>query len=121
MRELTASLAETAGGASAGHAHLAPAHPGHGRARLGAMRRGAKGVVVGIEISPGRVQALEAHELERRLLEMGFVEGAHVEILHEGPVGRDPIAVKLDDARIALRRRDADALIVATGKDAHPE
>ncbi len=43
---------------------------------------------------------------------MGFVEGARFEILHEGPIGRDPIAVKLDDTRVALRRRDADALIV---------
>jgi ferrous iron transport protein A len=121
MRELTASLAETGGGAPAGQAHLTAAHPGHGRARLGAMRRGAHGVVVGIEVPAGRAHAIEAHELERRLLEMGFVEGAYVEILHEGPVGRDPIAVKLDDARIALRRRDADALIVATAQVAHPE
>ena len=35
---------------------------------------------------------VSAAELERRLLELGFVEGASVEVLHEGPVGRDPIA-----------------------------
>jgi ferrous iron transport protein A len=47
-------------------------------------------------------------ELQRRLLEFGFVEGAHIEVLHEGAIRRDPIAVKLDDMRVALRRRDAE-------------
>jgi ferrous iron transport protein A len=56
--------------------------------------------------------ALEADELERRLLEIGFVEGARVEILHEGAFGRDPIAVRLDDMRVALRRREATAVMV---------
>lgn len=51
-------------------------------------------------------------ELERRLLEIGFVEGARVEILHEGLIGRDPLAVKLDDMRVALRRREAEAVLV---------
>ena len=51
-------------------------------------------------------------ELERRLLEMGFVEGAQFQILHEGLVGRDPIALKLDDMRVALRRREARAVLV---------
>jgi ferrous iron transport protein A len=46
-------------------------------------------------------------ELHRRLLEFGFVEGARVEVLHEGAIRRDPIAVRLDDMRVALRRHDA--------------
>ena len=52
-------------------------------------------------------------ELERRLLELGFVEGAEVEILHEGPLGRDPIAVRVNDYTIALRRREAMAILVS--------
>ena len=48
-----------------------------------------------------------ASELERRLLEIGFVEGARVRVLHEGPFGHDPMAVMVDDTRIALRRREA--------------
>ena len=56
--------------------------------------------------------ALSAAELERRLLELGFVEGARVEVLHEGLFGGDPIAVKLDDMRVALRRRDARGVMV---------
>ena len=43
---------------------------------------------------------------------MGFVEGARVEIIHEGFIGHDPIAVRLDDTRIALRRRDARSVLV---------
>ena len=38
-------------------------------------------------------------ELERRLIELGFVEGATVELLHQGLFGGDPIAV-----RVAPRR-----------------
>lgn len=121
MRESTASVTDLDGASAVAGPHLHAVHAGGSRVRLGSMRRGAKGVVVGIAVRPGRSHAIDAHELERRLLEMGFVEGAHVEVLHEGPIGRDPIAVKLDDMRVALRRRDADALIVATGKGAHTE
>ena len=58
-------------------------------------------------------------ELERRLLELGFVEGADVELLHQGLFGGDPIAVRVADATIALRRREAMAIMVA-GEEAPP-
>jgi ferrous iron transport protein A len=32
--------------------------------------------------------------------------------LHEGLIRRDPIALKLDDMRVALRRREARAILV---------
>ena len=57
--------------------------------------------------------ALSHDELESRLIELGFVEGARVEILHEGILGRDPIAVRVDNVTIAIRRREAMAIIVA--------
>lgn len=89
-----------------------------GQVRLSALGRRARGRVVGIALSSVQAtDAIDPHELERRLLEMGFVEGARFEVLHEGPVGRDPIALKLDDTRLALRRREAHALIVETDKD----
>lgn len=53
-------------------------------------------------------------ELERRLLEMGFVEGAEIEVLHLGLFGGDPIAVRLGDARVALRRREAHAILLSS-------
>jgi ferrous iron transport protein A len=69
-------------------------------------------VKVGAAAVVGEAGAIESGELERRLLEIGFVEGAEVEILHEGMIGRDPIGVRLDDMRVALRRREADAVLV---------
>ena len=68
---------------------------------LSLARKGDKGVVSHVHAGE------QGHDLERRLLEMGFVEGAKVEVLHEGLIGRDPIAVRVDDMRVALRRREA--------------
>jgi ferrous iron transport protein A len=79
--------------------------------RLSVLEIGGKGIVRGLDVS-GHGGGVEEAELERRLLEMGFVEGAAVEVLHEGLFGRDPIAVKLDDMRVALRRREADAILL---------
>ena len=59
------------------------------------------------ETDPGD-HGVGVEELQRRLLEFGFVEGARIELLHEGAIRRDPIAVRLDDMRVALRRRDAE-------------
>ena len=79
---------------------------------LGRGGRGARGTVVRVGAGNGAAGDGAAAELERRLLEIGFVEGAAVEILHEGFIRRDPIAVRLDDMRVALRRREADAILV---------
>jgi len=77
--------------------------------RLGEAQPGDGGVIVDVRAGDGGGErGVDAHELHRRLLEFGFVEGARVEVLHEGAIRRDPIAVRLDDMRIALRRRDAE-------------
>ncbi len=58
-----------------------------------------------------RICALLSDEtMQRRLLELGIIEGAEVEILHEGLFGRDPLAVRVDDRTIALRRKEATAI-----------
>ena len=77
--------------------------------RLSTTRPGDRGTIIEVraESHPGD-HGVDVHELQRRLLEFGFVEGARVEVLHEGAIRRDPIAVRLDDMRIALRRRDAE-------------
>jgi len=79
---------------------------------LSLARKGQRGVIVRVGGQTGRHEAVDPAELERRLLEMGFVEGARIEVLHEGLFGRDPIAVRLDDMRVALRRREAAAVTV---------
>ena len=78
---------------------------------LGLAQRGYTGVIQ--RLSAGDAgSALSDMELESRLIELGFVEGARVEVLHEGLVGRDPIAVRVDNITIAVRRREAMAIIV---------
>ena len=79
---------------------------------LGLARRGYSGVIR--RLASGNADStLSAVELESRLIELGFVEGAKVEVLHEGIVGRDPIAVRVENVTIAVRRREAMAIIVA--------
>lgn len=79
---------------------------------LSTARKGQRGVIVRVSGETGRSESIDPEELERRLLEMGFVEGAAFEVLHEGLFGRDPIAVRIDDMRVALRRREAAAVTV---------
>lgn len=78
--------------------------------KLSHARRGDQGVIV--QVGGHREDDEHAMELERRLLELGFVEGARIEVLHEGLFGRDPIAMKVDDMRVALRRHEAASLTV---------
>lgn len=81
---------------------------------LGTARVGFRGRIHAIVA--GRVAAgMPAPELERRLIELGFVEGADVEVLHEGLFGRDPIAVRVAHTTIGLRRREAMAVLVEAG------
>jgi ferrous iron transport protein A len=94
--------------------HGQPAGTGE-RWQLGRLTKGAAGVVTGIApIGEGVGGALSPHELERRLLEIGFVEGASIEVLHEGWIGRDPIAVRVNDHTVALCRAEANAVLVET-------
>lgn len=74
---------------------------------LGRCAVGQAGTIVRVGAPHAMAEAGNIDELERRLLELGFVEGAAVEVLHEGLVGRDPILVRVNDTRIALRRREA--------------
>jgi ferrous iron transport protein A len=78
---------------------------------LGLAKRGYSGVIRRIDAG-ATGSALSASELESRLIELGFVEGARVEVLHEGAVGRDPIAVRVENITVAVRRREAMAIIV---------
>jgi len=78
--------------------------------KLSDARRGARGVIV--KVGDHCHHQDHAVELERRLLELGFVEGARIELLHEGLLGRDPIAMKVDDMRVALRRHEAASVLM---------
>jgi ferrous iron transport protein A len=79
--------------------------------RLGLAKRGYSGVIQHLDAKEVD-SSLSALELESRLIELGFVEGARVEVLHEGIIGRDPIAVRIENVTIAVRRREAMAVVV---------
>ncbi|GAA3842818.1 ferrous iron transport protein A [[Pseudomonas] carboxydohydrogena] len=79
---------------------------------LGKTPRGFRGLIETITVA-GDHNGVPAAEIERRLLELGFVEGARVEVLHEGPIAGDPIAVRIDNNTVALRRREAMSIFVA--------
>jgi ferrous iron transport protein A len=79
--------------------------------RLGLAKRGYSGVIHHLDADEVD-SSLPALELESRLIELGFVEGARVEVLHEGIVGRDPIAIRIENVTVAVRRREAMAVVV---------
>lgn len=78
---------------------------------LGNAKRGFSGTVHALA-GGNAISSLTATELESRLIELGFVEGARVEVLHEGLIGRDPIAVRVENITVAVRRREAMAIVV---------
>ena len=80
---------------------------------LGEARVGFRGRIQQLVVN-GAATGLPGPELERRLIELGFVEGADVELLHQGLFGGDPIAVRVAHTTIALRRREAMAILVTS-------
>jgi ferrous iron transport protein A len=81
--------------------------------RLGDAKVGDRGTIVEVRAEVTEIDhGVDPAELQRRLLEFGFVEGARAEVIHEGAIGHDPIVVRLDDMRVALRRRDASEVLI---------
>ena len=80
---------------------------GPGFVSLAALPPRTRGIVVGVgsSISP-------LSDLERRLLEFGFVHGEQVEVLAEARPGRDPFVVRVGHTTLALRRREAQSVWV---------
>lgn len=48
----------------------------------------------------------------RRLGELGFVPGEAVRVVAFGPIGRDPLAVEIGFTRFALRRSEAERIVL---------
>ena len=47
-----------------------------------------------------------------RLGELGFLPGERVSVLRRGPGGREPLAVQVGDTVFALRKIEADCILV---------
>jgi ferrous iron transport protein A len=81
-----------------------------GAQSLAQLHQGARGVVSEVlESAPGDAQGLI---LARRLIELGFVAGERFEIIGEVRPGGDPIAVSVGSSIFALRRREAQGVLV---------
>ncbi|MEL6364605.1 MAG: FeoA family protein [Pseudomonadota bacterium] len=68
-------------------------------------------------LAPGataRVAGFAANGFEASLREIGFAEGDEVEVMRRGPYG-DVIAVRLERALVAVRRAEADGVLVVSG------
>jgi ferrous iron transport protein A len=50
--------------------------------------------------------------LERRLIELGFVQGEHIEIIAQAMPGGDPFVVRVGTSTFALRRREVESVWV---------
>lgn len=75
--------------------------------KLGECEKGTKGKIS---------KTSGPEEIHRRLLEMGFLEGNFVELVHVAPFGGDPIAVKIRGSLLALRRVEANAIEIVIEK-----
>jgi ferrous iron transport protein A len=48
----------------------------------------------------------------KRLRNLGFDEGVAIEALHGAPFGRDPIAIRIGRMQVAIRRAQAQTIMV---------
>ena len=66
--------------------------------------------------TPARIGEIDWGALDSacagRLRDFGFDEGVTVESLHQGPFGRDPMAVRVGRMIVAIRRSHARAIRV---------
>ena len=80
---------------------------------LATLRKGDRGVVKQVlEIDAGVVGDQVGASIGRRLVEIGFVPGEQVQIIEMVWPGGDPMAVRVGTTVFALRRREAQAVLV---------
>ena len=76
--------------------------------RIDQLAAGTPAIITGID------RAACSDAVWRRLHEMGFDEGVDVEVLHRAPLG-DPIALRVGNMTIAIRRAEAALVSVEPG------
>ncbi|MBR3623653.1 MAG: ferrous iron transport protein A [Selenomonadaceae bacterium] len=57
------------------------------------------------------VEKIEPSPLKSRLMTMGLTKGTKIEVMPSAPFG-DPMAIKIRSYKLALRREDAEKVIV---------
>ncbi len=86
--------------------------------KLTQYAKGSKLVVKSITSQP--LFGSQDEKVSLRLKELGFLPGAEVEVIGFGLFGADPLAVKVNGTKFALRRAEADKIgveILSTGRD----
>lgn len=82
---------------------------------LAQLRKGTKGIVSAVSDSGAQNASLGdllGSSIARRLVELGFIAGERIEVIEEVRPGGDPIAVRIGSSMFALRRREAQAVLV---------
>src|ERR1700689_1823080 len=84
---------------------------------LSQLHKGACGVVSAVDAAaesagPLAIGDVAGSTIVRRLMELGFVPGERIEGIEEQRPGGDPIAVRIGCSMFALRRREAQAVMV---------
>jgi ferrous iron transport protein A len=82
---------------------------------LAQLHKGAKGSVSAVSDDDAHNVYLGdsyGSSVARRLVELGFIAGERVEIIEEVQPGGDPIAVRIGSSMFALRRREAQAVLI---------
>ena len=79
---------------------------------LGSQHRGAAGTVADVVDRNESLGDEAQSTLARRLLEIGFVQGERWEVVGETWPGGDPMAVRIGNSTFALRRKEANAILV---------
>ena len=74
---------------------------------LSTLRKGDGAVVVAVDDAGDLFGDTRASTISRRLLELGFVPGAAVEIVATMWPGDDPLAVRVGGSTFALRHHEA--------------
>ena len=83
---------------------------------LAAMKKGARGTVAEVTDDAQSLGDETHSTVSRRLLELGFVPGEALEVIAAVWPGGDPIAVRLGNTTFALRRREAQSVLVAVDR-----
>jgi ferrous iron transport protein A len=79
-----------------------------GTQSLSVLSPGASASVVSVGSGRGDVFT----PIERRLIELGFVHGEHVEVIAQAMPGGDPFVVRVGTTTFALRRREVESVWV---------
>ena len=72
--------------------------------------------VVVHEVRSG-ISPAEGGDIGLRLQELGFVAGERLRVIAHGYPGREPIAVRIGNTTFALRRFEADHVLVAAAPE----